>query len=259
VSNAYGAGSPGAGLNAPGGMPSWLMSMLNYVNPMAQATAGGVDAQGRPQDALTAAQQALAAQALAGGPQAQGPISGTQAGNVSTAPLVYGAPTQPVQTSPLLGNSLTARSVTPAMMAFMRGGGGGGGGGGASGAYPMDPGIAANMHPAGAPPPSIANVAAYTGVGQGPFAGRPPEAPSGGLGQGPFAGRPPIGTPSATPRPAPARDITVNKAAPVVPQVPWIDSKFERANLPAGNGPLGRNAQRQMGVIDFSKLFNRSS
>ena len=70
MSNVYGAGSPQAALNAPGGMPSWLQNIYNFVNPMAAATAGGVDAQGRPQDAITAAQQALAAQAMNGGQQA---------------------------------------------------------------------------------------------------------------------------------------------------------------------------------------------
>ena len=236
MSNAYGAGSPQAGLNAPGGMPSWLSNLWNYVNPMAQATAGGVDAQGRPQDAITAAQQALAAQALNGGPQ-------PQPGQFSTP---AGLPTGG-------GSTLAPGNYARTTPAPIVGGGGGAGGGGATGRF--DPGIEASLHPGGVPPA----VAAYAGgTGQGPFAGRPTVTPPAGTGQGPFAGRPTA--------PAGGRNITVNpharqqaQVAAAVPQVPWIDSQFERANLPAGNGPLGRNAQRQMGVIDFSKLFNRSS
>lgn len=247
MSNVYGAGSPAAGLNAPGGTPSWLQNIYNFVNPMAQATAGGVDAQGRPQNAITAAQQALAAQALAGGPQASGPIANSQAGNVSTAGATGAAPVPPVSSAPLAPPSALA-----ALRAALAARGGSSGGGGASASY-SDPSIAARMSAARIPP----TVAAYAGAGQGPFAGRPTETPSSGFGQGPFAGQPPAA--------AGGRNITVQpharqqaQVAAAAPQVPWIDSKFERQNLPAGNGPLSRNTQRQMGVIDFSKLFNRN-
>jgi hypothetical protein len=233
VSNAYGAGSPQANLNAPSGMPPWLANLWSYVNPMAQATAGGVDAQGRPQDAITAAQQAAGAQALTGGPQ--------QNQQQQQRPFVI-----PPGPTPQLNDSLTARPAPPAMMAYFRGGGGDAGGGGATTAWP-DPSIAAHQ--------AAARVAAYAqpgGVGQGPFAGQPVSPPSAGTGQGPFAGRP--APPPAKVNPHARAQAAVAAAAP---KVSWLDPNFERANLPASNGPLGRNLQRQMGVIDFSKLFNR--
>ena len=119
----------------------------------------------------------------------------------------------------------------------------------------MDTGIRAAMHPL--VPPAVT---AYAGGGIGSGIPTPPQPivpPNSGIGSG---------YPTPPTKPAGGRTITVNpharqqaQVAAAVPQVPWIDSTFERANLPAGNGPLGRNAQRQMGVIDFSKLFNRNS
>ena len=106
MSNAYGAGSPQAGLNAPGGMPSWLQNLWGYVNPVAQASAGGVDAEGRPQDAIIAAQKALAAQALNGGPQQSGPIASSRAANIS----VGGVP-------PLLRRRFPETRIAPIMLA----------------------------------------------------------------------------------------------------------------------------------------------
>ena len=238
MSNAYGAGSPQAGLNAPGGMPSWLQNLWSYVNPMTAATAGGVDAQGRPQDAVTAAQQALAAQAMNGGPQASGPIAGSQAGNVSTAGIPGAAPTPPVMRA-----ALTRAPIV--------GGGGDDGGGGASGVYP-DPSIAARTN-------AMNHVAAYTGAAApiDPYGPTRVAAPI-----TPYDQRAPIsaanGGRAITVNPHARQQAQVAAAAPAVPQVPWIKTDF-RQNLPAGNGPLGRNAQTQQGMIDFSKLFNRGS
>jgi hypothetical protein len=65
----------------------------------------------------------------------------------------------------------------------------------------------------------------------------------------------PTGTPSATPRPDPHARQKAQVAA-AAPQVPWITAP--RQNLPAGNGPLGRNAQTQQGMLDLSKLFTRT-
>jgi hypothetical protein len=150
------------------------------------------------------------------------------------------------------GNSLTARPATPAMMASMVARGPGGGGAGASGRW--DPGINAALHPAAAPivPPAVA---AYAGGGIGsgyPTPTSPLPAPI-----TPYDRRAPTGTPSATPRPDPHARQKAQVAA-AAPQVPWITTANDRQNLPAGNGPLGRNAQRTMGMLDLSKLFSRT-
>lgn len=242
MSNVYGAGAPAAGLNAPGGMPPWLMNMWNYVNPMAQATAGGVDAQGRPQDAITAAQQALATQALNGGPQASGPIARSQAANVSTPTLG--------------GNSLYPQNVINAVNS--------------GGSHPVF-GPQVGQSAAGAtniptnatltaPRPRVAGIGDYP-QSAGGYAPKPPMPTAWPASSTPTGMPAPAGTPSATPRPVAGGNVTVKPraaAAPVVPQVPWITSQYDRQNLPAGNGPLGRNAQRQMGMLDLSKLFNRA-
>jgi hypothetical protein len=110
------------------------------------------------------------------------------------------------------------------------------------------------LHPAAAPivPPAVA---AYAGGGIGsgyPTPTSPLPAPI-----TPYDRRAPTGTPSATPRPDPhARQKAAVAAA--APQVPWITDLNDRQNLPAGNGPLGRNAQTKQGMLDLSKLFSRT-
>jgi hypothetical protein len=218
--------------------------MFNFVNPMAQATAGGVDALGRPQDAITAAQQALAAQALAGGPQQQGrPFAQTQI-PPGMIPNASAFPTPPVQRAPL------------PLRASMVGAGGDSGGGGASGGPYPDQSVIARMRASRVPPA----VAAYAY----------PQSAGG------YAPKPPMPTAwpdSATPTGMPAppvksaadggRTVTVKpharqqaQVAAAAPQVPWITTD-SRQNLPAGNGPLSRESQTQMGMLDLSKLFNR--
>jgi hypothetical protein len=249
MSNAYGAGAPAGGGGAPSWLPSALVPLWNHV----YGAGGGPAAQpATREDGIATAQQQMQA----------GP------GNTNAPPFMpwlfgQGANSQGGPILPYLDPKNLRIAQASQLTA------------------PIPPMPAAPFKPPVPPHAGWANSAnpggVYSTIGQGmptPNQFQPEFAnmPSPGMRDpnGVWAPRP-NGTPAATPRPAvaaggggrgkinPKARAQAPAAAAAPATAPGWDPGFSAPNQDVIGGRGGPLSSRQMGVFDFSKLFNRGS